>query len=550
MSDIIEDKTLIDWFKDNYEKITFINIEPEYERIGRSSRLKESIADLITDKKFFEQKEKLISIWKNLVANAIIFLKSKDDRECFHDDGDYGIEDLGEFFDRYCKFEKLLYGSGEYYRDHVSHVFKVFLLGEKLVRDHLDDFSSIDVMDHKLELCLFRWGEIPGDDNERLLRYLQNEYGIGWVKGAEISKSDDEKTICIKKDENSAKIMFDEIDIKATLELNDGVIYDLKVKIENDERKIIKSKLITAEEKEAMWCIASLTHDLGYPTEVVHKIHDQLKDMLSVFNIKDVSYILSQQSQSFNDFIIRLISSDLTLCGENGSLYYTTHTQAKYYFKYSRSIEKWDHGVESCVVLMKSLVYFLETDFSIDRRRSMKIDDAQQFLIRQRILRSIASHNCDFIYHLKLDLSFLLRIIDEMQEWGRPKLADLFMKTPETGFKIIKFEKDDIEYSITFRYLGGVEPEDIEEFHADVKEYFRRKINTYIMILRSAVDGKQREFVLTFNVVATVSKENTYKFIHKNPQEITCEIDGNSVELPELDENNWDKFYETYLKND
>ena len=552
MPEIIEDKTLIDWFKDNYEKITFINIKPEYERIERSSRLKESITDLIKDKKFFEQKEKLISIWKDLVANAIIFLKSKDDRECFHDDGDYGIEDLGEFFDRYCEFEKLLYGSGEYYRDHVSHVFKVFLLGEKLVRDHLGGFSSIDVMDHKLELCLFRWEKIPGDDNARLLRYLQNEYGIGWGKDAEISKSSDDKTICIKKDENSAKIMFDEINKKATLELSDGVIYDLKVKTENDERKIIKSKLITAEEKEAMWCIASLTHDLGYPTEVVHKIHDQLKDMLSVFNIKDVSYILSQQSQSFNDFIIRLISSDLTLCDEkDGSSYYTTHTQAKYYFKYSRSIEKWNHGVESCVVLMKSLVYFLETDFSIDRRRSMKIDDAQQFLIRQRILRSIASHNCDFIYHLKLDLSFLLRIIDEMQEWDRPKLADLFMKTPATEFKIIEFKKDNIEYSINFRYDGDFESEDLMEFHADVKEYFRRKINTYIMILRSAVDGKQRKFVLTFKVVAAArSKENTYKFIHKNPQEITCELDGNTIKLADLDKEKWDVFYGDRLKDD
>ena len=68
MPEIIEDKTLIDWFKDNYEKITFINIKPEYERIGRSSRLKESIANLITDKKFFTQKEKLIGIWKYLVA--------------------------------------------------------------------------------------------------------------------------------------------------------------------------------------------------------------------------------------------------------------------------------------------------------------------------------------------------------------------------------------------------------------------------------------------------------------------------------------------------
>ena len=177
-----------------------------------------------------------------------------------------------------------------------------------------------------------------------------------------------------------------------------------------------------------MWCIASLTHDLGYPTEVVHEIHDKLKNMLNVFNIQDVSYILSQQSQLFNDNIIKIISSDLELCKKDsiaGSYKYTTHSQAKYYLKYSRSIEKWDHGVESCIVLVKSLVYFLETDFSLDKRRLMKIEDARRFLIRQRILRAIASHNCDFIYHLKLDLSFLLRIVDEMQEWNRPKLTDL-----------------------------------------------------------------------------------------------------------------------------
>ena len=377
MSDHIDDKGLIIWFKNAYKDIEFIKFKPDYERINRYSRLEDSINKLKPAKQLFEQKDLLIKIWKDLVANAIIFLKSKDVRECFHDDGDYGIDELGNFFQSYCNFENLLYGSGDYYRDHVSHVFRVFILGEKLVRDSLDGFSSIDVMDHKL--------------------------------------------------------------------------------IEDCEDREPTSKLITPEEKEAMWCISSLTHDLGYPTEVVNEIHDNLKDMLNAFNVQDVSYVLSQQSQLFNDFIIKLLSSDLIKIQNN---VYTTHTQAKYYFKYSRSIEKWDHGIESCIVLVKSLVYFLETDYSLDERKFMDIDDARQFLIRQRILRAIASHNCDFIYHLKLDLSFLLRIIDEMQEWGRPKLTDLFIKPPQVTFSIDNFQKDNIEYSIRFSHSDVIQSED------------------------------------------------------------------------------------------
>ena len=550
---IINDEDLIHWFKNEYKSIEFIKHKPEYKRIDRYSRLDHSISDLKTKKELCEQKEILIEIWKDLVATAIIFLKFKDDRECHHDDGDYGIDDLGDFFQSYCDFEKFLYGGGEYYRDHVSHVFKVFLLGEKLVRERLGGFSSIDVMDDKLELYLFSWDEVPGADSERLLKYLLNKYDIDWAKTENIRKSDDDKTICIDKGENSAKILLDELNGKATLKIDDGRTHDLKVKKENGTRKIIESKLITAEEKEAMWCIASLTHDLGYPTEVVNEIHDKLRGMLKIFNIQDVSYILSQQSQLFNDSIIKLISSDLVkIENDTDDIRYATHTQAKYYLKFSRSIEKWDHGIESCIVLVKSLIYFLETDFSIDRQKLMDIDDARQFLIRQRILRAIASHNCDFIYHLKLDLSFLLRLIDEMQEWGRPKLTDLFIKSPEATFEYEKFQKDMIEYSIKFSY-GDQRSEDAEKkLHENIKEYFRRKIDAYITILRSAVDGKQREFVLAFNVIDDIGeKEHKYKFIHEKPDNIIYKFDDGKIGLAELDKDIevWDKFYAEHFKN-
>lgn len=483
----IEDEHLVKWLMNNYHKIKFINHSPEYQRVDRKERLSENIRNLKSKKKLYEQKDLLIDIWKDLVAMAVIFLKSEDVREYFHDDGDYGIDQLGTFFQDYCDFEKILYGNGEYYRDHVSHVFKVFLLGEKLVDEFLGGFSSIEVMDSKL-----------------LQKNLKQRSG----------------------------------------------------EIGEDYQNRIEARLITADEKEAMWCIASLTHDLGYPTEVVNEIHDNLKNMLTIFNIQDVSYILSQQSQVFNDIIVKLISSDLKLDEKNPREIeeeepqeYITHTQAKYYFKFSRSIENWDHGVESCIVLVKSLVYFLETDYSIDERKPMDIEAARQFLIRQRILRAIASHNCDFIYHLKLDLSFLLRLIDEMQEWGRPSLKDLFIKTSDSSFSIDKFKKDEIEYTITFSEMVGItEDDDKKKLHINIKDYFERCVNKYVMILRSAVDGKERKFVLTFNVVDETESEIRYKFVHPNPSDIKLSVKGIKqplseevfIKLKQLDESDWD----------
>jgi hypothetical protein len=472
MNETIDDKVLINWFVEKHTKIPFIDVR-DFERIGRTEELLEDISYLDSSKKLYQQKDLLIKIWGNLVANAIVFLKSVDQREFYHDDGDYGIDELGSFFNEYCKFERLLYGSSEYYRDHVSHVFRVFLLGEYLIEKGLPSKSFADIS--------------IGDD--------------------------------ILIDDSSDK--------KECGEYTD---------------------LITPQEKEAMWCIISLTHDLGYPTEVVHKIHEQMRTMMNIFNI-DISYLMSHQSHFFNDFIIRLISSNLLRLEDGDGDRYTTHLQSKYYLKFSRSKEKWDHGLESCIVLVKSLVYFLETDCSLDNRKSLTKLDARQFLIRQRILRSIAAHNCNYIYHLRLDLAFLLRLADEMQEWDRPKLSDLFSQPLDSTLFVNKFMPTCIKYTIQFS-TGGMKFDE-KAAHKDVKNYFKRKIDDYIMIMRSAVDGKHREFTIEFTVKDEVESSDKYQyvFIHKNPKEISIKF-GKRSDLKSMDINDfkldWDEFLVKY----
>ncbi|WP_407357159.1 hypothetical protein [Methanolobus sp. WCC5] len=520
-NDRIEDTRLIEWLIENYKKFSFYNIDEDkvYMRYERKTALDAAIGDLEIDKSLHLQREKLTIVWKELLALAIIYLKSSDERENHHDDGDYGIDELNEFFDEYCNFENMLYGSSEYYRDHVSHVFKVFLLGEYLVRDYLEcfvesgekkvnvAFKNIDVMDSKLQVKV---NELEDKFKDKL-------------KDTDICK--DEKDI-----EYANKYM------------------------------------ITPEEKEAMWCIVSLTHDLGYPMETVHKIHEQIRKMLDTFDV-DVSYLLSHQSHVFNDSIIKLISSNLEDHHlieikdgkESSKVSFTTHVQAKYYSKFSRELEKRDHGIESCIILMKTLVYFLETDLSIDQRKHMNILDARHFLIRQRILRAIASHNSTYIYNLKMDLSFLLRIIDEMQEWGRPKLSDLFLTSPqEYNLNINWFEKDKIEYTIRI----DNKPSELDDttVHDFVRKYFKRKIDNYIKILRSAVDGDHREFTLIFNVIDSIevkTKEKdkidyTYTFEHPNPKDIKIQLtitknsrpvmEKKDISLSILNEKTWDKF--------
>ena len=338
------DSELIVWFREKYTEIDFINYTPDIDNYARSKELEFDIKQLNEKKPFHEQKELLLKIWKNLLGNAIVFLKSNDKREDDHDDEDYGVDKLNNFFKAFNNFESLFYGANEYYRDHVSHMFKVFLLGEILIKE---------------------------------------------------------------------KLKFDIINI------GEDILFDA----ESEENPISPS------EKEAMWCIISLTHDLGYGISVIPEINKKTREMLHQFgnfNPRDLAYTFP--SQPLYDYIIQFISSKI----EKIDGKYINHIQSKYYLKFSGSLEKTNHGIISCIVLMRNLVYFLESDFTLDHNKPLDQDDAKHFLIRRTILRSIASHDCEDIYYLKVpDFPFLLAIFDEMQEWGRPSLHDLFEKKPE-----------------------------------------------------------------------------------------------------------------------
>ena len=94
---------------------------------------------------------------------------------------------------------------------------------------------------HKRVWYLFSWDSIPGADNEKLIRFLKDDFDIEWAESAKIRKSDN-TTISISTNEKSAEIKMDEKKEKAILKISDGRTHDLKIKTESDKLNIYREE--------------------------------------------------------------------------------------------------------------------------------------------------------------------------------------------------------------------------------------------------------------------------------------------------------------------
>lgn len=452
-ADLLNDGNLIRWLQSEHKKIPFITTKLEYEEHDRTEGLVSALERLDVNKALYRQKEVVSDLWLRLIGKAIVYLKYKDTRELYHDDQDFGVEKLEKFFNTFRTFEPVLYGAEEKsYRDHMAHMFSVFLAGEYLIKTHFG-FDKVDVGDK---------------------------------------------------------------------ELPEGM------RIEPDE-------------KEAMWCIMALTHDLGIALERMTDISPMAEDMLKeyrVFNVQGLSYPFLRLS--LDDFTIQLISSDLQKLPNTKSEdapEFITHIQSKYFLKFSEAYEARNHGIIGCLVLVKNLVFFLETDYSTDYYRPLEAQDARQFLIRRNILKAIASHSNENIYHLTLvEFPFLLTIFDDLHEWGRPRFIELFEKeSPDLKVSVESLDESNIHYKITFHWDDGSEEID-KAMRQKMREYFRRKCKKVKRILRSAVDGKRRNFTLTLEVMDEKLGEASqhYKLIHKTPQDIQISLNNEAISFLQL----------------
>ncbi len=69
---------------------------------------------------------------------------------------------------------------------------------------------------------LFSWDEIPGDDSDRLIKSLKENYSIDWIKKEKIEKLMDNKTIVLSNEQNSISLKLNNERTEVNLKSDDG----------------------------------------------------------------------------------------------------------------------------------------------------------------------------------------------------------------------------------------------------------------------------------------------------------------------------------------
>ena len=82
-------------------------------------------------------------------------------------------------------------------------------------------------MDNK---CLFSWRDVLENDGEQLRKFLMDDFDITWAKNATITKIQKERRISVSDGKKSVEITITAKKDRITIELGDGVSYELPVK--------------------------------------------------------------------------------------------------------------------------------------------------------------------------------------------------------------------------------------------------------------------------------------------------------------------------------
>ena len=92
---------------------------------------------------------------------------------------------------------------------------------------------------------LFNWSRVPGNDSEKLIRFLVDNPDINlyWAENATITKSNDDRTINIYTDWHSAEVILAANNETATVKVGNDTIYVLDVRTEDGSLNVYDCRL-------------------------------------------------------------------------------------------------------------------------------------------------------------------------------------------------------------------------------------------------------------------------------------------------------------------
>ena len=88
-------------------------------------------------------------------------------------------------------------------------------------------------------MYIFNWENVPGKDNGRLIEFLEQKYGVDWVRTAKIEKIGNDE-IRIATDKNFLSLILNNQKTNVILKINNVRTDEFSVKIENGNVNIYK----------------------------------------------------------------------------------------------------------------------------------------------------------------------------------------------------------------------------------------------------------------------------------------------------------------------
>ncbi len=114
--------------------------------------------------------------------------------------------------------------------------------------DSIFDFRPRNGQEQKYQEYLFSWNNIPGNDNGRLIEFLNQHFGIEWIKTAKIEKIDGGSAIKVSTEKNFLLLKLNAEETKVNLKIDDSRTDEFVAKVENSKLNIYDQDYIDFED--------------------------------------------------------------------------------------------------------------------------------------------------------------------------------------------------------------------------------------------------------------------------------------------------------------
>jgi hypothetical protein len=338
-------------------------------------------------------------LWRKLASYALIDI----------DPASKGNAKLFKFLEAATRFEDLLYGLEEFYRDHTLHSLWVYLIGEYLLREKLPRVRD--------ELNWHVFNDIDRD---------QQKYGY--------CRDLVEKSIN-KEEEFRDKTKQRRDAVWCIIALCHDLGYSLEKLDKLNEKVLAVLKFFD---------VSDFKH-VGYFLDIEHQfLVSQFLELMAI----DVRIVPSDDYRELEDlkrerktskYNKRLEENVLVKCYRDDSTYW----------RLCRAMERKEHGILSAYLIFKLLGIFADTSIRGPAEEwGLDDDEVHENIIRGDILFAIAQHQFEFAHLVQLaSLGDILVLADELEEFSRLGRQLISRKYSDTAAEVV----------VQFEAVGGRE---------------------------------------------------------------------------------------------